>query len=118
MTTRLFYCMHARSRGAQHQHLRHLQALRRALRAAVQHRAADPLSARQGRAELQARFTRWLGDVELPELMRALDPRRSRVRSSAARNCIDRPMTSAPATTMGQADWGSASAASRIAGAT
>ncbi|MDH4017490.1 MAG: sigma 54-interacting transcriptional regulator, partial [Actinomycetota bacterium] len=55
------------------------RVLRRALRAAVQHRDADPLSARQGRAELQARFARWFGDLELPELMRALDPRLARV---------------------------------------
>ena len=55
------------------------RALRRALRAAVQRRHADPLSARQGRAELQHRFTRWFGDLELPELMRALDPRLARV---------------------------------------
>jgi len=55
------------------------RVLRRALRAAVQHRDADPLSARQGRAELQARFARWFGDLELPELMRALDPRLTRV---------------------------------------
>jgi len=55
------------------------RALRRALRASVQQRHADPLSARQGRAELQARFARWFGDLELPELIRALDPRLTRV---------------------------------------
>jgi DNA-binding NtrC family response regulator len=34
-----------------------------------------PLSARAGREALRARFARWFADLEIPELLRALDPR-------------------------------------------
>ena len=34
-----------------------------------------PLSARAGREALRARFSRWFADLEIPELLRALDPR-------------------------------------------
>jgi len=34
-----------------------------------------PLSARAGRESLRARFSRWFADLEIPELMLALDPR-------------------------------------------
>lgn len=49
--------------------------LRRALRDALRRRTSDRLSVRQERDALRDRFARWFGDVELPELMRALDPR-------------------------------------------
>lgn len=49
--------------------------LRRALRDALRRRTGDRLSVRQERDALRDRFSRWFGDVELPELMRALDPR-------------------------------------------
>jgi len=49
--------------------------LRRALRGAMQRRRADPLSSRRGRDTLRDRFGRWYADLELPELMRAIDPR-------------------------------------------
>jgi len=38
-----------------------------------------PLSARAGREALRARFSRWFADLEIPELMRALDPRLAEV---------------------------------------
>lgn len=53
--------------------------LRRALRDAIRRRTSDRLSVRQERDALRDRFTRWFGDVELPELMRALDPRMASV---------------------------------------
>ena len=49
--------------------------LRRALRDALRRRTTDPLSARHGRDALRDRFARWFADVDLPELMRAIDPR-------------------------------------------
>jgi DNA-binding NtrC family response regulator len=51
------------------------------LRAMIREAAARPpasplpLSARAGRETLRARFARWFADLELPELLRALDPR-------------------------------------------
>ncbi len=53
--------------------------LRRALRAALQRRTADSLSSRKGRDTLRDRFARWFADLELPELMRAIDPRLSQL---------------------------------------
>ncbi|MCG8590027.1 MAG: hypothetical protein MJE66_12120 [Proteobacteria bacterium] len=53
--------------------------LRRTLRQAVQRRRADPLSRRRGRDALAARFARWFADLDLPELLRALDPQLTRV---------------------------------------
>ncbi len=38
-----------------------------------------PLSQRSGRAALGARFSRWFADLEIPELLRALDPRLAEV---------------------------------------
>jgi DNA-binding NtrC family response regulator len=54
-------------------------ALRRAIRSAMQRRRADSLSSRQDRDQLRERFGRWFADLEIPELMRAIDPRMSRV---------------------------------------
>jgi len=54
-------------------------ALRRRLRAARQRRLADTLSERRARDVLAARFARWFGDLELPDLLRALDPQLARV---------------------------------------
>ena len=53
--------------------------LRRRLRAALRRRRADPLSERRARDALAARFGRWFADLELPEILRALDPQRSRL---------------------------------------
>ncbi|MCZ6464604.1 MAG: hypothetical protein O7A09_09735 [Proteobacteria bacterium] len=55
------------------------RALRRALRAALQGRPADSLSRRLRRDQLAARFGLWLGDIDAPELLRALDPGLARV---------------------------------------
>ncbi|MAJ61276.1 MAG: hypothetical protein CBC48_15830 [bacterium TMED88] len=49
--------------------------LRRALRESIRRRSSESLSERRGRARLQNRFSRWFSGIELPELMRALDPR-------------------------------------------
>jgi len=49
--------------------------LRRALREGIRRRSSESLSERRGRARLQDRFSRWFSGIELPELMRALDPR-------------------------------------------
>jgi len=54
-------------------------ALRRRLRQALRRRRADPLSERRARDALAARFGRWFADLELPEILRALDPQRSRL---------------------------------------
>jgi DNA-binding NtrC family response regulator len=53
--------------------------LRRAIRAALQRRRTDSLSSRQDRDQLRGRFGRWFADLEIPELMRAIDPRMARV---------------------------------------
>jgi DNA-binding NtrC family response regulator len=53
--------------------------LRRALRDALRRRTRDRLSVRQEREALRDRFTRWFADVDLPELMRAIDPRMANV---------------------------------------
>lgn len=51
-------------------------ALRQRIRAARERRSeALPLSQRPVREELRERFTRWFVDLELPELLRAVDPR-------------------------------------------
>lgn len=49
--------------------------LRRCITQAENHRGADSLSRRRGRDLLAARFSRWFIDLELPDLLRALDPR-------------------------------------------
>ena len=49
-----------------------LQAL---LRSALARRSADPLSERRVRDALAGSFARYFGDLEIPELLRALDPR-------------------------------------------
>jgi DNA-binding NtrC family response regulator len=51
--------------------------LRRSIRGALRHRGADSLSRRRGRDRLAARFSRWFADLNLPDLLRALDPRLS-----------------------------------------
>jgi DNA-binding NtrC family response regulator len=52
-------------------------ALRTMIRDATEGAAASPLplSQRAGRDALATRFARWFADLELPELLRALDPR-------------------------------------------
>jgi DNA-binding NtrC family response regulator len=52
-------------------------ALRRAVRPAA--RPSPSLSQRARREVVASRFSRWLSDLELPELLRALDPRMSDV---------------------------------------
>lgn len=53
--------------------------LRRALLAGLRQRRVQPLSARSGRQRLTDRFGRWFREIDLPDLMRSLDPRLSRV---------------------------------------
>ena len=48
--------------------------LRRRVCAALARRPAAALTARHRRAAITARFARWLGDLELPELLAATDP--------------------------------------------
>ncbi len=47
----------------------------RRLRALPRRRDAAPIAERRLRDRLAARFARWFGDLELPELLRALDPK-------------------------------------------
>ncbi|HVP28889.1 MAG TPA: histidine kinase dimerization/phospho-acceptor domain-containing protein [Myxococcota bacterium] len=54
-------------------------SLRRRLRGARQRRLADSLSERRTRDALAARFARWFGGLDMPELLRALDPHLARV---------------------------------------
>src|SRR5690606_37847164 len=51
-------------------------ALRRQLAAALARRNAATVAERRRRDALAARFARWLGDLELPELLAAIDPAR------------------------------------------
>jgi DNA-binding NtrC family response regulator len=53
--------------------------LRRSLRLAMVERTSDPLSRRRSRDLLAARFAHWFADLELPELIRSLDPKLGRV---------------------------------------
>jgi DNA-binding NtrC family response regulator len=55
------------------------RTLRGLLAAARLRRRADPLSERRTRDGLAARFARWFADLELPDLLRALDPQLARV---------------------------------------
>jgi len=55
------------------------RTLRGLLAAARLRRRADPLSERRTRDGLAARFARWFADLELPALLRALDPQLARV---------------------------------------
>jgi signal transduction histidine kinase len=55
------------------------RTLRGLLAAARQRRRADPLSERRSRDGLASRFARWFADLELPDLLRALDPQLARV---------------------------------------
>ncbi len=48
--------------------------LRRSVRRALTRHVGDPLSARERRDRLAERFGRWLGELEIPDLLRALDP--------------------------------------------
>ncbi|HET6305525.1 MAG TPA: histidine kinase dimerization/phospho-acceptor domain-containing protein [Myxococcota bacterium] len=51
------------------------EELQRKLRSALARRSADPLSERRVRDALAGSFARYFGDLEIPELLRALDPR-------------------------------------------
>jgi DNA-binding NtrC family response regulator len=51
--------------------------LRRRVRAALAHKPAAALTARHRRDAIAARFARWFGDLELPELLAATDPARA-----------------------------------------
>ncbi len=50
------------------------RTVRRTLQVALQRRRADPLSQRRDRDLLADRFGRWFGALDLPDLLRALDP--------------------------------------------
>ena len=50
------------------------RSLRAFIAAAVSHRNAASLTERQHRQRISERFSRWLGAVEVPGLLRALDP--------------------------------------------
>lgn len=54
-------------------------ALRRRLRDVLRRRLTSTLSERLERDALASRFARWFGDLELPNLLRALDPQLARV---------------------------------------
>jgi len=49
--------------------------LRGAIAKAGRHRSVDSLSRRKGHELLTARFARWFIDLDMPDLLRALDPR-------------------------------------------
>ncbi|MEN8181309.1 MAG: histidine kinase dimerization/phospho-acceptor domain-containing protein [Myxococcota bacterium] len=51
------------------------EELRERIRAVTAVRRADSLSQRHARDAVAARFSRYFGDLELPELLRAVDPR-------------------------------------------
>ena len=51
--------------------------LRRRVRAALARKPAAALTARHRRDAIAARFARWFGDLELPELLAATDPARA-----------------------------------------
>jgi len=53
--------------------------LGRRIRSSLGERVSDPLSRRRGRDVLAARFAHWFADLELPELIRALDPQLAHV---------------------------------------
>lgn len=53
--------------------------LRRSIRTGLALRTSDPLSRRRSRDLLAARFAHWFADLELPELLRTLDPDLARV---------------------------------------
>jgi len=53
------------------------RTLRRSIHIALHRVQADPLSRRQERDLLAARFSRWFADLDLPGLLRALDPQLS-----------------------------------------
>jgi hypothetical protein len=52
--------------------------LRRRLRSALTRRSVDHLSERRARDAVAARFARWFARLDLPEVLRALDPRLAR----------------------------------------
>ncbi len=52
--------------------------LRSRLRSVLGRREVEPLSERRARDAIAARFGRWFAGLELPELLRALDPRLAR----------------------------------------
>ncbi len=56
-----------------------LAELRTTLRAALARRHAAALSERRLRDQLNARFSRWLGDLDAPELLAAIDPARRKI---------------------------------------
>jgi len=51
------------------------ESMRRSIASATRRRSADSLSRRRGRDLLADRFKRWFIDLELPDLLRSLDPR-------------------------------------------
>ncbi len=53
------------------------EVLRAAVRAPSRTAAPHALSARAGSERLASRFARWLADLDLPDLLRALDPRQA-----------------------------------------
>ena len=55
------------------------RALRAFVLSAVAHRNAEPLAERRARERIAHRFTSWFGDIEIPGLLRALDPTRARL---------------------------------------
>ena len=50
------------------------EKLRRAIRDSATRRRSESLSRRQSRDVLAARFSRWFADLELPDLLQAVDP--------------------------------------------
>jgi DNA-binding NtrC family response regulator len=54
------------------------ESLRRRVREAMTRRVVEPLSERRARDAIAVRFTRWFAGLDLPELLRALDPRLAR----------------------------------------
>jgi len=54
--------------------LPHARDLRAFVLSAVAHRNAEPLAERRDRERIAHRFARWFGELEIPGLMRALDP--------------------------------------------
>lgn len=55
------------------------RALRDFVVHAVAHRAAEPLAARRERERLADRFAHWFGELEIPGLLRTLDPALARL---------------------------------------
>lgn len=54
------------------------EGLRARLRSAMARRSSEPLSERRARDAIAERFARWFAGIEIPEMLRALDPRLAR----------------------------------------